>query len=44
MKAGFKKILDEYQQLTEQISSGENVDIAKIGKRQAVLLPTVEKI
>lgn len=44
MNPGFQKILDEYNQLTEQLSSGENVDIAKIGKRQAKLLPTVEKI
>ncbi|HAG27516.1 TPA: peptide chain release factor 1 [Patescibacteria group bacterium] len=44
MKAGFQKLSDEYQQLTEQLSSGENVDIAKTGKRQSELLPTVEKI
>lgn len=44
MKPGFQKILDEYQQLTEQMSSGENIDIAKSGKRQSELLGTVEKI
>lgn len=44
MNPGFQKILDEYQQLTEQMSSGESIDIAKIGKRQSQLLPTVDKI
>ncbi len=44
MKPGFIKILDEYNSLTEQMSSGGDFDIAKIGKRQAQLLPTVEKI
>src|SRR5688572_19219480 len=44
MKPGFQKILDEYNQLTEQLSSGGDVDIAKVGKRQSELLPTVEKI
>ncbi len=44
MKPGFQKILDEYQQLTEQMSSGSDFDMAKLGKRQAELLPTVEKI
>lgn len=44
MNAGFSKILDEYKHLTEQLSSGGNFDIAKLGKRQAELLPVVEKI
>lgn len=44
MKPGFQKILDEYNALTEQMSSGGDFDIAKLGRRQAELLPTVEKI
>lgn len=44
MEAGFKKILDEYEQLTEQMSSGASFDMAKLGKRQAELMPVVEKI
>ena len=44
MKPGFLKILEEYNQLTEQMSSGGDFDIAKVGRRQAALLPTVEKI
>ena len=43
MNPGFQKIVDEYHSLTEQLASG-SADIAKIGKRQAQLLPTVEKI
>ncbi len=44
MNPGFNKILDEYHQLTEQLSSGGSVDLAKLGRRQAELLPVVEKI
>jgi peptide chain release factor 1 len=55
VKAGFQKILEEYQQLTDQMSSGgfdfsakggpaSGWDMAKVGKRQSQLLPTVEKI
>lgn len=44
MNAGFQKILDEYADLTAQLSSGADFDLAKLGKRQAELLPTVEKI
>lgn len=44
MDAGFTKILDEYNKLTEEMSSGGSFDIAKLGKRQAELLPVVEKI
>jgi peptide chain release factor 1 len=44
MKPGFIKILEEYQALTEQMSSGSDFDMAKVGRRQVELLPTVEKI
>ena len=44
MNPGFNKILEEYQQLTEQLSSGDNVDLATLGRRQSELLPIVEKI
>ncbi len=44
MKLGFQKILDEYNALTEQMSSGGDFDMAKVGRRQSELLPTVEKI
>src|SRR5258708_4018198 len=44
MELSFQKILDEYTSLTSQMSQGGSVDIAKIGRRQAELLPTVEKI
>ncbi|HEX3099538.1 MAG TPA: peptide chain release factor 1 [Patescibacteria group bacterium] len=44
MKPGFIKILEEYQALTEQMSSGGDFDMAKVGRRQVELLPTVEKI
>lgn len=44
MKQGFQKILDEYQQLTDEMSSGADFDMAKVGRRQTELLPTVEKI
>jgi len=53
MDLAFQKIIDEYNSLTEQMSSGDflNVsakggpgDIAKLGKRQAELLTVVEKI
>ncbi len=44
MQAGFQKILDEYNDLTTQLSSGSVIDMAKLGKRQTQLLPTVEKI
>ena len=44
MKQGFIKILEEYNSLTEQMSSGADFDMAKVGKRQSELLPTVEKI
>src|SRR4051812_40983790 len=44
MHQGFLKILEEYEQLTEQMSSGGDFDMAKVGKRQVELLPVVEKI
>jgi peptide chain release factor 1 len=44
MKPGFLKILEEYQQLTGQMSNGGDFDMAKLGRRQAELLPTVEMI
>lgn len=44
MNPAFQKILDEYETITTQLSSGESFDIAKLGKRQSELLPTVEKI
>lgn len=44
MEPAFVKILDEYHKLTEQMSSGGGVDMAKLGKRQSELLPVVEKI
>jgi len=43
MDIAFKKILDEYSKITEQMSQG-GFDMAKLGKRQAELLPMVEKI
>jgi len=43
MEPGFQKILDEYNQITDQMVGGD-FDIAKLGKRQAELLPIVEKI
>lgn len=44
MKPGYLKILEEYNALTEQMSSGGDFDIAKLGRRQTQLMPTVEKI
>lgn len=44
MDQGFKKIVDEYNSLTEAMSSGEVLDMAKLGKRQSQLSPIVEKI
>jgi peptide chain release factor 1 len=44
MNQNFHKILDEYKTLTEQMSSGSDIDIAALGRRQAELLPIVEKI
>ncbi len=44
MEQGFQKILDEYNQLTEQMSNGNGFDMAKLGKRQSELAPTVDRI
>lgn len=44
MDPAFHKILAEYEQLTAQLTAGSNIDIAKIGKKQAELQPVVDKI
>jgi peptide chain release factor 1 len=44
MNPGFQNILNEYHTLTEQLSGGGDLDLAKLGKRQTELLPIVEKI
>ncbi len=44
MNPAFNKILTEYDQITEQLSSGDVVDLAKLGRRQSELLPVIEKI
>ncbi len=45
MEPAYKKLVDEYQSLTDQMSSGEaTLDLAKLGKRQSELAPLVEKI
>lgn len=44
MKLGFIKILEEYKALTAEMSSGADFDMAKVGRRQTELLPTIEKI
>ncbi len=45
MELAFQKILDEYNQLTEEMSSGRaGLDLAKLGKRQAALGPVVASI
>ncbi len=44
MQPGFQKILDEYNQLTEAMSAGGVLDMAKLGRRQAELAPVVEQI
>ena len=44
MDKALQKLIDEYNQLTEQMSSGGSFDMAKLGKRQAELAPIVAKI
>jgi len=44
MELAFQKILDEYNQLTADMSVGGSLDMAKLGKRQAELEPIVERI
>ncbi len=44
MNQAFQKILDEYNSLTEQLSTGSGANLAGLGKRQAALSSVVEKI
>lgn len=44
MEPAFQKIIDEYNQLTEQMAQGSGFDMAKVGKRHSELSPIVEKI
>ncbi len=44
MEIGLQKILDEYNQLTTEMSSGGSFDMAKLGKRQSELQSVVSKI
>ncbi|MDR3642889.1 MAG: peptide chain release factor 1 [Candidatus Doudnabacteria bacterium] len=44
MEVGFKKILDEYDSITTEMSSGGSFDMQKLGKRQAELAPIVGRI
>jgi peptide chain release factor 1 len=44
MEPAFKKVLDEYHALTEQLAAGSPADLARLGKRQSQLIPLVEKI
>ncbi|MBL8030426.1 MAG: peptide chain release factor 1 [Candidatus Doudnabacteria bacterium] len=45
MEPAFQKILEEYNTLTAEMSSGQaGLDLATLGKRQATLSPLVEKI
>lgn len=44
MEIGYQKILDEYNQITQDLSSGAVLDMAKLGKRQAELEPIVVRI
>ena len=44
MNLGFQKIVDEYNNLTEQLSSASPADLARLGKRQAEISPVYEKI
>ncbi|MBP9686230.1 MAG: peptide chain release factor 1 [Candidatus Doudnabacteria bacterium] len=44
MNPAFQKILDEYTSLTEQLAESNLADLARLGKRQAELIPMVEKI
>ena len=42
MKDGYKKILEEYHGLSDQLASAQPAQIAKLGKRQADLLPHLD--
>ncbi len=44
MNPAFHKILDEYNQLTEQLSSASPDELIRLGKRQSELMGVVEKI
>ncbi len=44
MKESYKKIVAEYSSLSEQLSAAVPADMAKLGKRQAELLPIVELV
>jgi peptide chain release factor 1 len=44
MKDGFKKLFDEYNDITTALSAGGDIDLAKLGKRQSELQPTVENL
>lgn len=44
MDHSYQKILDEYNSLTAEMSSGGGLDMAKLGKRQSELAPVVGKI
>ncbi len=44
MEIAFQKILDEYNQITEDLSKGGGLDMAKLGKRQAELAPIIDRI
>lgn len=44
MEPGLQKILDEYELITSELSSGGSVNIAKLGKRQSELEPVVSDI
>ncbi len=44
METAFQKILDEYNQITADLSKGGVLDIGKLGRRQSELAPLVEKV
>lgn len=44
MKESYKRILDEYHGLSEQLAKASPAEIAKLGKRQAELLPVLELV
>ena len=44
MKESYKRILDEYHSLSEQLAKAGPSEIAKLGKRQAELLPVFELV
>jgi peptide chain release factor 1 len=44
MNHAFQKIIDEYNDITAELGTGNTADLARLGKRQVELLPLVEKI